>query len=198
MKRVPAEYYKAVDAIADIWVAEKKYVLGDRRSNQVLIDSEKNAWAFDYQFVGNFKRWESTKDSYANTLKQIPVLYERFMKRVNEKDNVSKNILKGLIQKINFGRDGDTKNDFQENPVLFGLMIRNDVLKDKIIKLFSVSNTALLTKKGFEEIGYNYDFNSSSTLLRTFVKNNENGGGGIVTLEDERGVVFHVFGKKNL
>jgi phage portal protein BeeE len=198
MKRVPADYYKAIDQLANIWIAEKKYVLGDRRSNQVIIDKDKQIHAFDYQFVGNISRWKGTKDSYSTTLKQIPVLHERFNKAIDEGDKVSKNILDVILRKIRFGAIDDNQTDFQENPVLFGQMVRDDELKEKVKYLFNKQDSSLLTDKGFEEISYHYDFNSAAALLKKFVIDNSNGGGGILTMEDERGVVFHIFAKKNI
>jgi hypothetical protein len=80
MKRVPNEYKRAVEDLAKIWLAEKKYVLGDRRADQVVITPDKRAWAFDFQFVGNVGRWKGTKDAYGMALKPIPELYSLFMK----------------------------------------------------------------------------------------------------------------------
>ena len=90
MKRVPADYYKAVDDLAKLWLAEKKYVMGDRRADQYIITTGKRTWGFDYQFVGNEPRWKGTKDAIANALNPIPELKARFMKATGQPTGIAK------------------------------------------------------------------------------------------------------------
>ena len=85
MRRVPKEYTKAIEDLAKIWKAEKKFTLGDRRADQVIITKDKRAMTFDYQFVGNENRWKSTKDSYANALISIPYLHDLFLELSGQK-----------------------------------------------------------------------------------------------------------------
>jgi hypothetical protein len=80
MKRVPQEYQEAIKDLARLWLAEKKYLLGDRRADQVICTPDKRIWGIDFQFANNAARWNSTKDSYSIALKQIPELYQLFMK----------------------------------------------------------------------------------------------------------------------
>jgi hypothetical protein len=80
MKRVPQEYANAIKDLANLWLAEKKYLLGDRRADQVIVTPDKRLWGIDYQFQGSQARYNSTKDAYAIALKQIPELYKLFLK----------------------------------------------------------------------------------------------------------------------
>lgn len=80
MKNHPNKYELAIHDLANIWLAEKKYKIGDRRSDQVILTPDTHRlYAYDFQFINNENRWESTKDSYANSLKPIPYLYNLFM-----------------------------------------------------------------------------------------------------------------------
>lgn len=90
MKRVPKDYYEAIDDLVKLWLAEKKYILGDRRADQYIITSDKRAWGFDYQFVGNESRWKGTKDSISNALNSIPELRNRFMKATGQPTGIAK------------------------------------------------------------------------------------------------------------
>ena len=83
MKRDPRSYQKAIQDLAELWKAEKSMLLGDRRSDQYIIDMDKRAHGFDYQFAGDQERWERTKDSIVNTLDTIPELRDLFMTHVN-------------------------------------------------------------------------------------------------------------------
>jgi hypothetical protein len=85
MRRVPKEYTKAIEDLAKIWKAEKKFILGDRRADQVIITKDKRAMTFDYQFVGNENRWKSTKDAYTNALISIPYLHDLFLELSGQK-----------------------------------------------------------------------------------------------------------------
>lgn len=101
MKRIPDDYIPAIKDLAKIWIAEKKYVLGDRRADQVVITSNKRLWAFDFQFVGNVARWKGTKDAYAIALKPIPQLHDLFMKLTGQEEESSiKSMVEKLLQKF--------------------------------------------------------------------------------------------------
>lgn len=93
MKRVPKDYTQAIHDLADLWKAEKRYVLGDRRADQYIITPDKRAWGFDYQFVGNKSRWEGTKEALENVLTPIPYLKELFLSLTQTRiDKIKKSI----------------------------------------------------------------------------------------------------------
>ncbi len=98
MKRVPKEYEQVVKDLAEIWKAEKKYVLGDRRADQYLITTDKRGWGFDYQFVGNKSRWEGTKNAIYSALAPIPELQSLFNKLI-AKDDTIMNKMKKIVNK---------------------------------------------------------------------------------------------------
>jgi hypothetical protein len=108
MKRVPDDYIQAVKDLAKIWLAEKKYVLGDRRADQVIITPDKRAWAFDFQFQNNVSRWRGTKDAYEIALKAVPQLHDLFMGLTGQKEEVS---VKSLVDKLlkRFGKSVSTR-----------------------------------------------------------------------------------------
>jgi HK97 family phage portal protein len=91
MKRDPTSYTQAVIDLAKLWTIEKEMVLGDRRADQYIITKDKCAYGIDYQFKGDFKRWEDTSTSIQKFLIQIPQLYNLFMDTIGqEKQNLSK------------------------------------------------------------------------------------------------------------
>lgn len=112
MKRVPKDYVPAIQELAKLWLVEKKYVLGDRRADQVLITPEKKLIAIDFQFKGNEARWKSTKDSYFNALAAVPELQKMFKQLIDsgsefvsaEKDYaaVAKAVMKSIRNKLPF------------------------------------------------------------------------------------------------
>lgn len=81
MKRDPASYIQAINDLAALWNVEKDMMLGDRRADQYIITPRKRAFAFDYQFKGDKKRWEDTSTSIAKVLIHIPILYNLFMEK---------------------------------------------------------------------------------------------------------------------
>jgi hypothetical protein len=96
IKRVPKEYMKAVDDLAKLVAAEKKYVLGDRRKDQYIITPDKRAWGFDYQFVGDKSRWESSKNAIPNVLVAIPELLKYFNERFKEYDKTESSFARSI------------------------------------------------------------------------------------------------------
>lgn len=95
MERDPNSYIKAVKDLANLWKVEKELVLGDRRADQYVITHDKRAFGFDYQFEGDYSRWEKTQDAIREQLREIPQLLEVFDKEVKKKD-VIKRIMKKL------------------------------------------------------------------------------------------------------
>jgi len=100
MKRSPDSYKQAIRDLAQLWLAEKKLVLGDRRSDQYIITSNKRAFGIDYQFEGDKKRWEDTKESIVLALNACPKLKEYFMSLIEDKSYI-KNIIDKAVSLIN-------------------------------------------------------------------------------------------------
>ena len=98
MKRVPNDYKRAIKDLAELWLVEKKYVMGDRRADQYLITDDKRAWGFDYQFVGNVSRWEGTKNAIPQALETIPSLRDYFLELTGQVGMAQK-VRKFLSQK---------------------------------------------------------------------------------------------------
>ncbi|MHB8483585.1 MAG: phage portal protein [Nitrospiria bacterium] len=96
MKRVPNDYMKAVEDLAALWLAEKKYIMGDRRADQYIVTPGKRAVGFDYQFVGNKSRWDGTKNALLNALSQIPVLQKKFKELTGQDKTLTKSLKKFL------------------------------------------------------------------------------------------------------
>ncbi len=98
MKRSPESYKQAIVDLANLWLAEKDLILGDRRADQYVITSDKRGWGFDYQFKGNQSRWEGTKDSIFDALETIPELQKYFVKLITQKKRT--NLLSRLLNKL--------------------------------------------------------------------------------------------------
>jgi hypothetical protein len=84
MKRDPKSYRQAIKDLANLWLAEKSLVLGDRRADQYIITPEKRAFGFDYQFKGDVKRWDGTKMSIQNALAPAPELQKLFISLISD------------------------------------------------------------------------------------------------------------------
>lgn len=96
MKRDPDSYKMVPFDLAKMWKVEKDLLLGDRRADQYIITNDKRAWGIDYQFRGDFKRWESNSEAIPNVLKNIPELMKIFETERKKKPGVVKQIIKRL------------------------------------------------------------------------------------------------------
>jgi hypothetical protein len=194
MKRVPEDYKEAIRDLANLWLAEKKYVLGDRRADQVLITAQKRAWGLDYQFAGNEGRWKGTKDAYTNALKPITPLYNLFLQLTGQTVQKS-SFLSRLFRKASFGAPNETLQGFEDAPVMFGALVPTGKVRENVKKLFGFNDESKL--KEYTEIAFTYQFNSAARELRDFVEKNPELYGGIITVEDERGLKYRIFVTQN-
>lgn len=96
MKRDPDSYRQAARDLGALWRVEKELVLGDRRADQYIIDRNKRAWGFDYQFMGDESRWERTKDAVPEALDNIPRLYKDFKESSEKEEGAFKSLIKRL------------------------------------------------------------------------------------------------------
>lgn len=78
MKRDPQSYAQAIKDLGNLWKVEKEFVLGDRRADQYIIGHDKRAYGIDYQFRGDQKRWDKTKDAIHEALEAVPELKTAF------------------------------------------------------------------------------------------------------------------------
>ena len=85
MKRDTESYEQAARDLARLCKTEKDMVLGDRRPDQYIIGNDKRAYGLDYQFEGDFDRWNNTKDSIKDVLVMIPELLDVFKNELNKK-----------------------------------------------------------------------------------------------------------------
>ncbi len=100
MKRDPDSYAMAINDLANLWKIERDRVLGDRRADQYIIGRDKRAYGIDYQFAGDTKRWEKTKDAICEALESVPALHDVFEAQINSNGFSLKGILKALNKKI--------------------------------------------------------------------------------------------------
>lgn len=101
MKRDPDSYVQAAKDLANLWKAERDMVLGDRRIDQYVIGHDKRAYGFDYQFMGDYDRWEKTKDALPKALEAIPELKAVFDAEIVKEGLSLKSIIRSVINKIN-------------------------------------------------------------------------------------------------
>jgi hypothetical protein len=97
MKRDPTSYTQAVIDLAKLWKIEKEMVLGDRRADQYLITKDKRAYGIDYQFRGDFTRWDDSSLAIQKFLIQIPQLYHLFLATIGEQTPTKKSLLKRIL-----------------------------------------------------------------------------------------------------
>ena len=199
MRRVPNDYMEAIKDLATLWKMEKQYVLGDRRADQYLITPDKRAVGFDYQFVGNQKRWEGTKNSIPMALLSIPELQKAFNDLIIEKGDGLMNKMK---KKFSFKKDKDipsvniaTVANSDEPPVVFGALINDDSFKEMATAMFKTRDIGILLKNDYKELAFFYNFDSSINHLRNYIALNPNSHGGIIPTEDFSGVVFTIYAK---
>jgi HK97 family phage portal protein len=196
MKRDPTSYTQAIIDLANLWNIEKELVLGDRRVDQYIITKDKRAFGFDYQFKGDFKRWEDTSESIQKFLVQIPQLYKLFIEKTSEQPK-EKSMMKKLWSKISKEiAAAATKpvETFQETPVLFGAMFPSHK-KETVKELFRLKDLAALTATGYQPISYRYEFNESVKALQEQVDKHPSGSGGVFFSEDSRGLVYSIYFK---
>lgn len=202
MKRDPFSYRQAVIDLANLWNAERNHVLGDRRADQYLITKDKRAYGFDYQFMGDKKRWEDSSTAIGKVLLAVPSLYKLFMeKTVGEKTKKSQGIikrLKDIVAKGSFFKpDADAEEpalNFEENPVLFGELFSN-MEKNVVKDLFRMKNPQALLDSGYQEVSYNFDWNNAVVALKSYVKYQPNSSGGILSVNNANGVKYCIYFK---
>ena len=194
MKRVPNDYAQAVKDLAQLWLAEKKYLLGDRRADQVIITPDKRAWGIDFQFVNNESRWKSTKDAYAIALKQVPELYRLFMKLTGQTAmEKTKKLVGTLLSKASFQSPNASVQSFEDSPVLFGQLVADQKVRSKCVGLFADNDADEVTANGFTELMYAYTYEQALLALKEYVQANPSSYGGIVTKADIRGVKYVLY-----
>jgi hypothetical protein len=202
MKRDPESYRKAIKDLAKMWKLEKELVLGDRRADQYIITENKRAYGIDYQFEGDFKRWDDTKNSLFHTLAPILPLQKFFAALVAEEPPLER--IKSIIKKLNPFRKASLVDSriispeasFEQNPVMFGELITDVNLKDNVKQLFLTQSTATLLQYGYMEKTFVHDFPQAKKVLEDFVLKNPKGFGGIVTLDDITGKKYYIYVKE--
>ena len=79
MEQSPLSYKNAISDLARVWLAERRFFLGDRKPGHYLITEQGNGFGVDYQFYDDKGSWERTNHFLPDTLKKIhPSLYELF------------------------------------------------------------------------------------------------------------------------
>jgi len=202
MKRDPDSYKKAIKDLAKLWKLEKQAVLGDRRPDQYIITEGKRAYGIDYQFAGDFKRWDDTKNAVFHALSPIPAL-QKFFSELTTGQSATERI-KSVIKKLNPFSKGsfvDSKvlspeQSFEQNPVMFGELITDVNLKESVKNLFQAQSSAMLLQYGYTEKTFVHDFPQAKKILVEFVQKNPKGYGGIVTMEDITGKKYFVYVKE--
>lgn len=193
MKRDPASYTKAIEDLANLWLAEKELMLGDRRGDQYIISHDKRAWGFDYQFAGDKNRWESSSQSIQSVLTAVPVLLNMFNNLISEKPKTKKSIKASLKKLFKGLMVDDISFDANSIPVMFGELVDNDTLKEEVANVFSQRSVALLLDRGFKERTFMYDSNRAINSLKQYIADDPKCYGGVISIKDDRGIKFIVF-----
>ena len=196
MKRDPDSYITVIEDLANLWVAEKEFILGDRRADQYIITPYKRAYGFDYQFMGDKKRWEDSSTSIQKVLMQVPKLANLFNEKITLKQTVDKkkSIFKTIWEKVTKG----SSEEFEKTPVMFGSMFPHQD-KELVRSAFkSTESESVVISLGYVEHSYTYNWDEAIKSLATIIESDPMASGGIMRIIDERGIRYAVFCKTAL
>jgi hypothetical protein len=164
MKRDPKSYEQAIKDLAELWIVERKMVLGDRRTNQYIITHDKRAFGFDYQFKGDKTRWKDSSESIQKLLLDVPELYELFHEEIGRKPKYEIKVEKASTVKPSINAV-DLEQDFQNNPVMFGEMYKDDFAREEVKAIFKLQNVTAMNRFKLTEISFAYEFNQARDAL---------------------------------
>lgn len=196
MKRDPESYVQAITDLAKLWNIEKEMVLGDRRPDQYIITPDKRAFGFDYQFKGDYTRWESSSTAIAKILITIPMLYKLFTEKTAQKET-KKSIFKTIIEKAIEVIQNKKVHvlDHDQIVVAFGAQY-DENNKASVTKLFESKDTKKITAQGYTDAFFNYEWEAAVKALKALIDKNVTSSGGVISVEDERGLKFCAYYKE--
>lgn len=88
------------------------------------------------------------------------------------------------------------ESTFKKTPVMFGELITDQQLRNKISQIFQGQMYDNVTMGAFlNEIAYTYNFAQAASIVETHVRENPESYAGIITEKDERGLKYCVYGK---
>lgn len=90
---------------------------------------------------------------------------------------------------------GNVESEFEESPTMFGTLVEDKALINKIQKVFADRDYSKLAKLGLLEHSYSSQFNNAKEILRTFVEKYPASYGGITYTKDVRGVRYTIYVK---
>lgn len=95
---------------------------------------------------------------------------------------------------INFGNNPvvDISEIMRNNPSMFGELMLDQPLRDKVSKIFTDQDSVKIMKD-FEVLMYTYHYNQAVESLFEYVRKNPKSYGGLLIAEDDRGVRYSVY-----
>ncbi len=78
----------------------------------------------------------------------------------------------------------DSMQQFEQSPVMFGALFKNDFIRDMVSIIFREQDTLLAQVNGFRELSSTYDWNEALNALREYIKKNNSSCGGVITASD--------------
>ena len=85
MRANPAAYTDAVHDLARVWLAERRFYLGDRKPGHYLITRSGHGYGVDYQFFQDQRSWQKSNHFLPMSLKAIhPDLLATFIQAIKD------------------------------------------------------------------------------------------------------------------
>lgn len=78
-----------------------------------------------------------------------------------------------------------------QTPVIFGDLIKDEVLKDSVRRAFAMNDAVVLS--GYRIIGYSYNLEATKNIVLDYIKNNPKCYGGIVTSPSAYGAQYTAY-----
>jgi len=80
MSKAPESYFNAIKDLARVWLAEKKYFLGDRKPGHYIITEEGNGFGVDYSFYDDEASWRKSSKYLPEILELVSPICAKIFK----------------------------------------------------------------------------------------------------------------------
>lgn len=102
----PGSYKDAVRDLARVWLAEKRFYLGDRKPGHYIVTNTFNGYGVDYQFYQTEDSWRTTSHWLPEVLRRIhEQLYKMFEDALKDEYAAFERIEKAFLPNMHNGRE---------------------------------------------------------------------------------------------
>jgi phage portal protein BeeE len=113
--------------------------------------------------------------------------------KVTEKSRMRK-FVDGILKK---GIGDISLEDFKTTPAMFGELVTEDSVKNKVRKVFKEQDTKSVLRE-YNEVAYSYHFVEATDALKSYILKHPRSVGGLLPQQDERGIKYTVFVKDDV